>query len=161
MPHQVLSPRFERRDDRGVFREILSGFPAGTVVCGRMNAGAVMGNHYHRRTRVFFYLFAGEADVTNTGANAWLPSDARFGPVLLGVHLLTRDGATIDRDFSRVWLPHGIAPGQSARFRFTMPAPPPGDYRLAFDLVSEQVCWFEMNGSEVVTADVTVSRADR
>jgi len=63
MPHEILPPRFERRDDRGVFREVLTGFPAGTVVCGRMNAGAVMGNHYHRRTRVFFYLFAGEADV--------------------------------------------------------------------------------------------------
>ena len=63
MPHQILPPRFERRDDRGVFREVLAGFPAGTVVCGRMNAGAVMGNHYHRRTRVFFYLLAGEADV--------------------------------------------------------------------------------------------------
>ena len=63
MPHEILGPRFERRDDRGVFREVLSGFPAGTVVCGRMNADAVMGNHYHRRTRVFFYLFAGEADV--------------------------------------------------------------------------------------------------
>jgi dTDP-4-dehydrorhamnose 3,5-epimerase-like enzyme len=63
MPHQILEPRFERRDDRGVFRELLTGFPAGTVVCGRMNAGAVMGNHYHRRTRVFFYLLAGEADV--------------------------------------------------------------------------------------------------
>jgi len=63
MPHQILPPRFERRDDRGVFREILTGFPVGTVVCGRMNAGAVMGNHYHRRTRVFFYLLAGEADV--------------------------------------------------------------------------------------------------
>jgi quercetin dioxygenase-like cupin family protein len=62
MPHQILPPRFERRDDRGVFREILTGFPAGTVVCGRMNAGAVMGNHYHRQTRVFFYLLAGEAD---------------------------------------------------------------------------------------------------
>jgi dTDP-4-dehydrorhamnose 3,5-epimerase-like enzyme len=63
MPHPILPPRFERRDDRGVFREVLSGFPAGTVVCGRMNAGAVMGNHYHRRTRVFFYLLSGEADV--------------------------------------------------------------------------------------------------
>ncbi len=63
MPHEILGPRFERRDDRGVFREVLTGFPAGTVVCGRMNAGAVMGNHYHRRTRVFFYLFTGRADV--------------------------------------------------------------------------------------------------
>jgi quercetin dioxygenase-like cupin family protein len=63
MTHEILPPLFERRDDRGVFREVLAGFPAGTVVCGRMNAGAVMGNHYHRRTRVFFYLLAGAADV--------------------------------------------------------------------------------------------------
>jgi quercetin dioxygenase-like cupin family protein len=61
--HEVLGPRFERRDGRGVFREVLTGFPAGTVVCGQMGAGAVMGNHYHRRTRVFFYLLAGRAGV--------------------------------------------------------------------------------------------------
>jgi dTDP-4-dehydrorhamnose 3,5-epimerase-like enzyme len=63
MAHEVLSPRFERRDGRGVFREILAGFPAGTVVCGQMRAGAVMGNHYHRRTRVFFYLLGGRAGI--------------------------------------------------------------------------------------------------
>jgi dTDP-4-dehydrorhamnose 3,5-epimerase-like enzyme len=61
--HEVFGPRFERRDGRGVFREVLSGFPAGTVACGRMGAGAVMGNHYHRRTRVFFYLLEGRAGV--------------------------------------------------------------------------------------------------
>jgi dTDP-4-dehydrorhamnose 3,5-epimerase-like enzyme len=64
MAHSILRPLFERRDDRGVFRELLSGFPAGTVVCGNMSAGAVMGNHYHRRTRVFFHLLAGRATVT-------------------------------------------------------------------------------------------------
>lgn len=63
MAHQVLVPRFERTDSRGVFREILSGFPAGTVVSGRMGAGAVMGNHYHRKTRVFFHLLSGRAGV--------------------------------------------------------------------------------------------------
>jgi dTDP-4-dehydrorhamnose 3,5-epimerase-like enzyme len=61
--HQILGPRFERRDSRGIFREILAGFPAGTVVCGQMGAGSVMGNHYHRRTRVFFYLLSGKAGV--------------------------------------------------------------------------------------------------
>jgi dTDP-4-dehydrorhamnose 3,5-epimerase-like enzyme len=63
MKHEVHGPRFERRDSRGIFREILSGFPAGTVACGNMGAGAVMGNHYHRRTRVFFYLLSGRAGV--------------------------------------------------------------------------------------------------
>lgn len=46
-----------------MFREILSGFPAGTVASGNMGAGAVMGNHYHRRTRIFFYLLTGRAGV--------------------------------------------------------------------------------------------------
>src|SRR6266545_7284137 len=77
VPHEILGPRFERRDDRGVFREVLTGFPAGTVVCGPMHAGAVMGNHYHRRTRVFFYLFTGRADVrtveVETGAKDEFP----------------------------------------------------------------------------------------
>lgn len=101
-------------------------------------------------------VFTGELDVTNTGANAWLPSDAQFGPVLVGVHLFARDGTLINRDYGRVWLPHGIAPGQSARIRFELPAPPAGEFRLGFDLVSEQVCWFEMNGSEVALVDITV-----
>jgi dTDP-4-dehydrorhamnose 3,5-epimerase-like enzyme len=77
MKHEVLGPRFERRDNRGVFREIVSGFPAGTVVCGRMNAGAVMGNHYHRRTRVFFYVLVGSADVATV--NVETGAKEKFG----------------------------------------------------------------------------------
>jgi quercetin dioxygenase-like cupin family protein len=61
--HPVLGPQYERRDGRGVFREILTGFPAGSVVCGQMGAGSVMGNHYHRRTRVFFYVLNGRVGV--------------------------------------------------------------------------------------------------
>lgn len=64
MAHEIRRPAFERRDERGVFRELLSDFPAGTVVCGDMAAGAVMGNHYHRRTRVFFHVLAGRAAVS-------------------------------------------------------------------------------------------------
>jgi dTDP-4-dehydrorhamnose 3,5-epimerase-like enzyme len=63
MTHEILGPNFERQDSRGVFREVLTGFPAGTVVHGQMGAGAVMGNHYHRRTRVYFYLLSGRAGV--------------------------------------------------------------------------------------------------
>lgn len=63
MPHEVLQPGFERRDERGVFREVLNGFSAQTLLSGRMNAGAVMGNHYHKKTRVFFYLLRGEAKI--------------------------------------------------------------------------------------------------
>jgi len=73
MKHEVHGPRFERRDSRGIFREILSGFPAGTVACGNMGAGAVMGNHYHRRTRVFFYLLSGRAGVRTVDIETGAP----------------------------------------------------------------------------------------
>ena len=86
MAHEIVGPRFERKDDRGVFREILAGFPAGTVVCGDMSAGAVMGNHYHRRTRVFFYLLSGRARVrtvnVETGATDELLLDENRGVFL-------------------------------------------------------------------------------
>lgn len=86
MAHAILRPLFERRDDRGVFRELLSGFPAGTVVCGDMSAGAVMGNHYHRRTRVFFHLLAGRASVATidveSGATESFPLEENEGVFL-------------------------------------------------------------------------------
>jgi hypothetical protein len=103
--------------------------------------------------------FRGEAEVTNTGANAWLPSSAPFGPVRLGVHLYRADGAMIDRDYIHVDLSEstGIQPGETVRAPFTVPAPPAGSYRFGFDLVSEHVCWFEMNGTELAFVDVTVA----
>lgn len=63
MPHKIVTPGFERKDERGVFREVLNGFEARTFVCGEMKAEAILGNHYHKRTRVFFYLTRGAARV--------------------------------------------------------------------------------------------------
>ncbi len=60
---RIVTASFERRDERGVFREVLNGFEARTFVCGEMKKGAVLGNHYHKRTRVFFYLTRGAAHV--------------------------------------------------------------------------------------------------
>jgi len=99
---------------------------------------------------------SGEAYVENTGTTVWLPSDAPFGPVLLGVHLFSSDGRRLSHDFGRVPLPEALAPGQSATFRFRIDAPPPGEYRLEFDLVSEHVCWFALNGAKVAQVDVSV-----
>ena len=70
MPHEIQGPLFEREDERGVFRELLSGFPAGNVVCGEMKAGAVMGNHYHRRTRVFFHVLSGGVRISTVNVES-------------------------------------------------------------------------------------------
>ena len=60
---RVVTAGFERKDERGVFREVLNGFEARTFITGRMENDAVLGNHYHRKTRVFFYLTRGAARV--------------------------------------------------------------------------------------------------
>jgi len=61
--HAVVTPGFSRRDERGLFQEVPVGFPAKALLSGRMKAGAVMGNHYHERTRLFFYVQDGVVEV--------------------------------------------------------------------------------------------------
>jgi len=63
VPHQIVEPGFVRRDERGTFLEIVNGFESKTAVWGRMRAGAVLGNHFHKKTRVFFFLSSGRARV--------------------------------------------------------------------------------------------------
>jgi len=63
MSHEVLVPAFERTDERGVFQEVLNSGQWEALVCGRMESGAVMGNHYHKETVVFFYLTSGSAHI--------------------------------------------------------------------------------------------------
>jgi len=61
--HQILRSTYERRDERGLFQEIVNGPSFAAVSRGRMKAGAVMGNHFHKKTRVFFFLVSGGAAI--------------------------------------------------------------------------------------------------
>jgi dTDP-4-dehydrorhamnose 3,5-epimerase-like enzyme len=63
MSHTILEPTFQRRDGRGLFQEVLNDGTWESIVSGRMNAGAIMGNHYHKKTLVFFFLYSGSADI--------------------------------------------------------------------------------------------------
>jgi quercetin dioxygenase-like cupin family protein len=78
---RVVKAAFERKDARGVFREVLNGFEARTFITGRMEKDAVLGNHYHRKTRVFFYLTRGAALVA-----------------IFNVETGERDAFTLERD---------------------------------------------------------------
>lgn len=57
-------PVFERRDDRGTFREIVNRGPWESVIAAEMRKGAVLGHHYHRETRIFLYMTRGTARVS-------------------------------------------------------------------------------------------------
>lgn len=98
----------------------------------------------------------GAATVQNVGSVTWLPGSTPLGGVNLGIHLRTRDNSPIAVDFARVALDGRTAPGEIRSVAFALAPPEPGEYVLEFDLVSEGVAWFEMNGSPTVTVALTV-----
>jgi hypothetical protein len=98
----------------------------------------------------------GRATVQNVGTATWLPGSTPVGGVNLGVHLRSHDGRPLNVDFGRVALEQATAPGETQTVAFALEAPGPGDYLLEFDLVSEGVAWFEMNGSATATVRITV-----
>jgi mannose-6-phosphate isomerase-like protein (cupin superfamily) len=63
MTHEIIKPNFTREDERGTLRELLNGGEWRSVIQGEMKVGAVMGNHYHQNTLVFFFLLSGAADI--------------------------------------------------------------------------------------------------
>jgi hypothetical protein len=96
--------------------------------------------------------------VRNLSARAF-PAQATYGRrlVRLGAQLCAEDGALLNRDFARAWLPKALGPGEQADVAIEIPAPEhPGRYALKFDLVSEGIDWFERCGSETTTKPLVV-----
>jgi quercetin dioxygenase-like cupin family protein len=87
MPQNILKPVFERNDDRGLFRERLNVGTWESLIDGHMKAGAVMGNHYHKKTLVYFGLSTGSVRVrtvhVDTGARDEFTLKAGEGVILV------------------------------------------------------------------------------
>lgn len=84
---------------------------------------------------------SGWASLTNHGRYTW----EQAGPnrTRLRIQLVDARGRLLKRDYHAIDLAGPIAPGEALAFAFAAPAPAdPGRYRLRFDLVHEQVCWF-------------------
>ena len=130
------------------------------IADSRDRAGLVAKLKVHiDRTRVAQGEFIiGHCRAKNIGQKVWLPSYAPHGAVQLGVHLYSVEGRAIDRDYAHIPFDRhdGVHPGDVVEIPFTIPAPTAGDYRIEFDLVSEKVCWFEINGRRPVSADISV-----
>jgi tRNA (mo5U34)-methyltransferase len=89
----------------------------------------------------------------NTGSAIWLRGEAAAdeGAVHLVAHVLAADQEMLSWYHAGAFLPHDIAPGESAEIEIAVRAPEtPGEYILVFDLVSEHLAWFEDLGSETV-----------
>ncbi|HUU82452.1 MAG TPA: hypothetical protein VM243_03005 [Phycisphaerae bacterium] len=85
---------FSRRDERGTFIEIINRGPWETVITGEMSSGAIIGNHYHKITELFFFLTGGHCRVDieciRTGRRRHVPLSAGRG-----VHLHTFEAHAI------------------------------------------------------------------
>ena len=97
--------------------------------------------------------------VTNLSTRTF-PAQASYGRrlVRLGAQLCAADGALIERDYERAWLPGPLHGGDTVEVPITVKAPDvPGRYRIKFDLVSEGIDWFESAGSPTTVRDLLVS----
>jgi dTDP-4-dehydrorhamnose 3,5-epimerase-like enzyme len=63
MAHEILKPAFERNDQRGLFRELTNDGQWESLLMGEMQPGVIIGNHYHERTLIYFYLLSGSVNV--------------------------------------------------------------------------------------------------
>ena len=96
--------------------------------------------------------------VRNLSTRAF-PAQATYGRrlVRLGAQLCAEDGAVINRDYARAWLPANLEGGKTADIAIEIAAPEqPGRYALKFDLVSEGIDWFERCGSPTTTRALLV-----
>jgi hypothetical protein len=86
------------------------------------------------------------AQALNIGDTLWNAKPSRRGGfVTVGCKLMTADGRLLDDRLGRTFLPRDVAPGDAVRVPVSLSLPadlPPGPYRLVFDLVAEQICWF-------------------
>jgi SAM-dependent methyltransferase len=85
----------------------------------------------------------------NVGDTLWLVSNAPLrGRVRLGVKMLNGAGEVIEEIHGWPRLQRAMAPDEKTELRVSLNAPTkPGEYSLKVDLVDQDICWFEENGS--------------
>lgn len=91
------------------------------------------------------------AQCENTGQSTWLSKPRPFGGyVTFGVKLLTPAGRLLDDTQGRQNLPQDVPPGSSTKVvsEVSLERLEVGRYRILFDMVNEQVNWFQNKGSE-------------
>jgi hypothetical protein len=87
----------------------------------------------------------------NTGQSTWLSKPRPFGGyVTFGVKLLTPAGRLLDDTQGRQFLSQDVPPGSSIEVvsEVSLERLEVGRYRILFDMVNEQVNWFQHKGSE-------------
>ena len=100
--------------------------------------------------------------IENRGDTEWLSeTDPVGGYVFLGGHLLDTEGRILQRGFFSFALPRNVAAGERVDLVALLHMPErPGRYRLALDLVDQNVAWFEQCGSPVTEVELVAAWSD-
>ena len=94
----------------------------------------------------------------NSGQARWLHHNPHVvGEVQVGTHLYDANGTLLNLDFGRTRLEKDVEPNEEVACNLPLRIDAPGRYRIAIDMVSEYVCWFETLGFKPVNVDVDVS----
>lgn len=92
-----------------------------------------------------------EFDVTvkNAGNTLWLVSRAPLkGRIRVGLKILNESGEIVEEIHGRPQLQEAVAPGETIAVKILCPTPAtPGKYNLKLDLLDQDICWFEQEGS--------------
>jgi ubiquinone/menaquinone biosynthesis C-methylase UbiE len=101
-----------------------------------------------------------QAVVKNNSSATWLPRSAGLGAVQLGCHVYESNGKIFHHSYHWEVLTPGdgrpIMPDETVEFEVNLPPLPRGRYILEFDMVSNDVCWFALNGSPTVRVTARV-----
>lgn len=87
--------------------------------------------------------------ITNVGESVWLQSgDSDIGVVFIGLHLYDEAGQCKNYDWMRFSIDRQMFPGENIvqLLSIAIPRDLKGLHRIAIDLVSESVAWFEQLG---------------
>ncbi len=96
--------------------------------------------------------------VKNTGSAIWLHENfVDIGIVKIGTNLLDENGTILINDFAREVIDKQVKPGETLQQTITLSFDEPGDYHVGIDLLSEQVIWFKVFGSQPAKATIRVS----
>ncbi len=99
-----------------------------------------------------------DVEVHNNGISRWLCANRDdLGAVKFGTHLYDMDDNLLNINLSRHELKNDIDPGTKFKETIKLSFDAPGDYKVAIDMVSEHVCWFENMGSMPVFINVKVT----
>ena len=146
-------PSRKSMKDRRLFRFVKPGSTQADSRVASGLAGTMAASDMSVRREDGRILIDASISVENTGTRTWLPADAGFGGVTLGIRSHVDDATS---DLFHAPIQADVVPGHRAVVEVSTSIDDPDERidTLDFDLLSQDVTWFSRNGSPTLTVIV-------